>query len=200
MSSGLSALVLGAAWFPDISGAAVAAAIKPALKLAPDGFPFGHHSPEGAACDVVRALIRRDEKLFLATCVRLYVRGSGPEAYAKFLRETLRGMRQESARSEPSPRGPKIIAEVFAARDLTRSGPASYGYAAFGFQGVAFVDVIVGLQDGDRSLMRTLVIKDTDAKWYVHPVPEVSPLLCEGLDDEPPSTLKLADVYELKPQ
>jgi hypothetical protein len=174
-------------------------AIKPKLKVAADGFPSGHDSPEGAACDVVRSLINRDEKLFSSTCVRLYGGGAGREEYAKFLRQTIENIRQEAAKKEPSPRGPKSIGKVFAARHLTKSGPASYGYAAFDFQDVMFVDVGVYLQNGERSMMRNLVIKDRDGKWYVHPAPSTSPLLCEGLDEEKDSVLDLTDAYDLQP-
>jgi hypothetical protein len=134
-------------------------------RVAPDGFPSGQDSPEGAAADVARALINRDERLFSGTCVRLYAGGTGPTAYAQFLRQTVQNIREEAKKSEPSPGGPKSIGKVFAARHLSRSGPVSYGYAAFGFQDVMFVDVGVLLYDGERSLMRTLVIKDQDGKW-----------------------------------
>jgi hypothetical protein len=46
---------------------------------------------------------------------------------------------------------------VFAARHLSKNGPASYGYAGFGFQDIMFVDVGVFLYSGERSMMRTLV-------------------------------------------
>jgi hypothetical protein len=45
---------------------------------------------------------------------------------------------------------------------------------------------------------RTLVIKDRDGKWYVHPAPSTSPLLSEGLNEEKESVLELTDVYELE--
>jgi hypothetical protein len=45
---------------------------------------------------------------------------------------------------------------------------------------------------------RTLVIKDRDGKWYVHPNPSASPLLSEGLKEEKASVLDLTDVYELE--
>src|SRR5882762_5334835 len=82
---------------------------KPQLKVAADGLPSGHDTPEGAAADVVRSLINRDEKLFSGTCIRLYAGGNGPSAYAQFLRETIQNIRQEAAKKVPSPRGPKSI-------------------------------------------------------------------------------------------
>ena len=171
---------------------------KPKLRVAADGLPSGHGTPEGAACDVARSLINRDERLFSSTSVRLYAGGNGPAAYAQFLRDTVRNIRQEAAKKEPSPGGPKSIGKVFAGRHLSKNGPASYGYATFGFQDIMFVDVGVFLYNGERSMMRTLVIKDRDGKWYVHPDPSASPLLSDGLDDEKASVLDFTDAYELE--
>jgi len=171
---------------------------KPKLKVAADGLPTGHGTPEGVACDLARSFINRDEKLFSATAIRLYGGGNGREAYAKFLQETLQSIRAEAAKKEPSPQGPKSIGKVFAARYFSKSGPASFGYAAFGFEDIMFVDIGVYLHSGERALNRTLVIKDKDGKWYVHPDPTASPLLSEGLNEEKASVLDLTDVYELE--
>jgi len=173
---------------------------KPLLNVTADGFPSGHGTPEGVASDAMRSLINRDEKLFRDSCIRLYGGGNGPAAYATFLRDTVANIRAEAARKVPSPGGPRSIAKVYAARHLTMNGPASYGYATYDFQDIMFVDIELNLYDGGHSLMRNLVIKDRDGKWYVHPAPEASPLLCYGLNDEKPSTLDLADVYELRKQ
>jgi hypothetical protein len=171
---------------------------KPKIRAAADGFPSGHSTPEGVASDAARSLISRDDRLFSSTCVRLYAGGNGPVAYAQFLRETVRNIRQEAAKKEPSPGGPKSIKKVFAARHLSKNGPVSYGYAAFGFQDVMFVDVGISLYNGERSMMRTLVIKDSDGKWYVHPDPSASPLLSDGLDEEKASDLDFTEAYELE--
>jgi hypothetical protein len=45
---------------------------------------------------------------------------------------------------------------------------------------------------------RTLVVKDRDGKWYVHPDPSADPLLSNGLNEEKASVLDLTDVYELE--
>jgi hypothetical protein len=179
----LAVLIVGSALTLPAQGTAPhsAGATKP---IAADKFPTGQDIPEGAAADIARALINRDEQLFSKTCVRLYARGAGPAAYAQFLQQTIQNIREEAKRTVPSPGGPKSIEKVFAARHLSNGGPASYGYASFGFQDVMFVDVEVLRYDGQPSFMRTLVRKDSDGKWYVHPDPSVSPLLSEGLDDE----------------
>src|SRR5258708_25080981 len=80
---------------------------KPKIKVADDGFPAGHDTPVGVACDLARAFIKRDTSLFTNTCVRLYAGGKGPEDYAKFLQGTIENMKKEAAKKEPSPRGPK---------------------------------------------------------------------------------------------
>ena len=61
-----------------------------------------------------------------------------------------------------------------------------------------FVDIGVYLNNGERAMNRTLVIKDRDGKWYVHPDPSASPLLSEGLHQEKASVEDLTDAYELE--
>ena len=56
--------------------------------------------------------------------------------------------------------------------------------AVYDFQDVMFVDVEVILLNGNTNLHRTMVIKDRHGKWYVHPAPNVSPLLSHGLNEE----------------
>ena len=148
---------------------------------------------------MARAFIERNDNLFASTSIRLYGGGTGREAYAKFLQETIESIKAEAARQAPSPQGPKNIGKVYAARHLSKSGPVSYGYAAFGFEDIMFVDVGVSLQNGERAMNRTMVIKDRDGKWYVHPAPDVSPLLSDGLNDEGNSVLDITDVYQLEP-
>jgi hypothetical protein len=172
---------------------------KPKLKVASDGFPAGHDTPEGAACDLVRAFINRDASLFTNTCIKLYAGGNGPEDYAKFLQDTVEEIKKEAAKKAPSPGGPKSIGKVFAARHLSRNGPASYGYASFGFQDVMFVDVGAFLHNGERSLNRTMVIKAPDGKWYAHPLPAAgSGLLAAGLNEEKPSEKDFSEVYQVQ--
>lgn len=184
--------------FLPILSASSQQSTKPKLKVAADGLPSGHDTPEGAACDLAKAFIARNDKLFTSTSIRLYGGGTGREEYAKFLQDTVESIKAEAAKKEPSPQGPKSIGKVYAARHLSKSGPASYGYATFGFEDIMFVDVGVYLQNGERAMNRTMVIKDRDDKWYVHPAPWVSPLLSQGLNDENNSTLDITDMYQLE--
>jgi hypothetical protein len=137
--------------------------------------------------------------LFTNTCIKLYAGGKGPQDYAKFLQSTVESMKKEAAKKEPSPGGPKSLGKVFAARHLSRHGPASYGYARFVFQDIMFVDVGVFLHNGERCLNRTLVIKDRDGKWYAHPLPTAgSGLLAVGLNEESASQKDFSEVYEMQ--
>jgi hypothetical protein len=169
---------------------------KPRLKVAADGFPTGQGTPEGAASDLARAFMTQDANWFRSICIRPYGEGQASAEYIEYLDGISSHFKQEKAR--PSPDDPRSIARVFAARHLSRNGPASYGYAAFDFQDVMFVDVEVVLRSGKKHLRRTMVIRDRDGKWYAHPVPDVSPLLSLGLYDEGPSVQLFTAAYEVE--
>jgi hypothetical protein len=171
------------------------AAEKPKLRVAEDGFPTGQATPEGAASDLARAFIARDSVKFRNICIRPYGSGQALAEYTQYLDGVSQHLLQ---RGNPSPDDPKRIATVFSARRLSKNGPASYGYASFDFQDLMFVDVTVVLQSGNNHLRRTMVIKDRDGKWYVHPVPDVSPLLSDGLYDESASVQVFTDAYNVE--
>ena len=171
---------------------------KRVLTVAEDGYPTGYSTPEGAACDLARAFIRRDPSLFESTCIRPFGGGQSRAKYEAFLKQTAASIAAEAKKTTPSAGGPTRIGKVFAARHLTQSGPVSYGYAMFGFNDVEFVDVGVFLHDGSHVLNRTFVIQDSNGKWYVDPDPTVSPLLSAGLNDEMPSTADFSEAYSVK--
>ena len=161
-----------------------------ALGADKDGFPAGGDTPEGAACDLARAFIRDDAALFLATCVEPHGSPGDRLAYHKFLEGVVVQMKMDPAGRAPSPEAPRSIAKCFAARHFSKPGAAAYG-STLGFEDVMFVDVSARLQNGETQLCRTLVVKTKEGKWVVDPQPEQTPLLSEGLDDEPPSTQEL---------
>jgi len=136
----------------------------------------------------------RDATWFRSVCIRPYGAGRARTDYAAYL-DGVSGHLQENV--QPSPDDPQKIVRVFAARHLSKNGPASYGYAGFDFQDVMFVDVEVMLNSGSKHLRRTMVIQDRDRKWYVHPVPDVDPLLSYGLYDESTSVRLFTDVYDV---
>ena len=156
-------------------------------RIKKDGFPAGKSTPEGAATDLARAFIQRDADLFLRTSIPPFGGGQSRAAYAQYLTGQSDTLRRERAKRTYSRDNPKAIKHVFAARHLSLNGPASYGYAAFDFQDVMFVDVEVILNDDASYVKRTLVIQANDGNWYAYPKPELSPLLSMGLDSETPS-------------
>ena len=151
---------------------------------------------EGAA-DLERACINHDSNLFANVCIGLYVKHTGLALYDKFTRETIARLDRESSLKTTGPKNAKAIAMVFASLHFSGDGPASYGYAAFDFRDVLFVDVQVILNNGERSTHRTLVIKTLDDKWHARPAPKISPLLCFRLDEQKPSTIDFPSVYEV---
>lgn len=179
-----------------VSSVISSSAAKPKLRVAADGFPTGQGTPEGAASDLARAFMMRDATWFRNICIRPYGGGQARTEYIAYLDGVSEHLKQQ--RGGPSPDDPKAIAQVFAARHLSRNGPASYGYASLDFQDVMFVDVEVVLRSGKRHLRRTMMIKDRDEKWYAHPVPDVSPLLSYGLYDESASVQLFTDVYDVE--
>jgi hypothetical protein len=181
-----------------VAGAVADEKEKPAIRVTADGFPSGHDTPEGAACDLARAFIKRDAKMFEDACIKPFSGGKSREEYTAFLKETTAAIKNEADRKEPSPAGPKQIAKLFAGRALSRKGPANYGKTMFEFQDVRFVDVGVVLHNGKKHLNRTLVIKDKSGKWYAHPLPGSSPLLSTGLSDELESKTDFAEAYRIE--
>ena len=176
-----------------MSSLSVGCAAKPRLKVAADGFPTGQSTPEGAASDLARAFMKRDASWFKSITIQLHGAGQARVEYTDYLRGVSDHL--EHQKGSPSPDEPKKIAKVFAARHLSKNGPASFGYASFGFQDLMFVDLEVVMQDGSKLQRRTMVIKDRDGKWYAHPVPDVSPLLSDGLYDESASV----QIFHLMP-
>ena len=117
-------------------------------------------------------------------------KGQASSEYAAFLTKTSATIEAELHQNTTPRRGPKSILKVFAARQLSHSGPSSYGSATFGFENVMFVDVQVLLHSGGMYENRTLVIQTADGRWYVHPFPTAHPLLSVGLNDEDTSTVE----------
>jgi hypothetical protein len=168
---------------------AVLTLLASSLSSAADDFPKGSSTPEGAACDFARAFIQRDSAKFEAVALPPFGGGESRTQYEAFLKDTKSAISEESRR--PADRGPREIAKVFAARPLSRSGPASYAYAAFNFADVKFVDVVVELYGSGMSTNRTLVVKNSAGRWLVDPAPSIHPLLSAGLNEEKASTAEV---------
>jgi hypothetical protein len=172
------------------------AAVKPKLRVASDGFPTGQETPEGVAGDLARAFVMRDADWFRRVACSTYGAGKSLSEYAQHLEGVSENLKLRKGSTAPD--DPHKILKVFAARHLSKKGPASYGYAGFVFQDVLFVDVEVLFRNGSNHLRRTMVIQDRDGKWYVHPAPDVSPLLCDGLYDESASVQLFTNVNDVR--
>ena len=172
---------------------------KPKLKLAADGFPSGHATPEGTACDLARAFIANDAALFTTTCLPPYGNDTVRDEYKTFVHGVAESMvKTRVFKLDLAADGPKSIFKVFAARHLSHPGPVTYGQVAFDFQDVMFVDIDGLLNNGEHAINRTLVVRMKDGQWYVHPAPQLSTLLSEGLDDEGPSMQDFSEGYDLE--
>ena len=172
---------------------------KPKIKVAADGFPAGHDTPEGVACDLARAFIKHDIVLFTNTCIQPFgASETFGTNYQTFLKSVIQSMKEEAAKKEPSPGAPKAITRVFAARHLSTHGPDSLAYAIFDFRGVMFVDLKTMRVNGDAAPYRIFVIKENDEKWYVYPTPQADSLLSAGLNSETESTEDFSAVYNVQ--
>lgn len=171
-------------------GVALHAAASGAAEVAKDGLPSGSGSPEGAACDLMRAFIHSDVDLLKQTCIKRYP--PAPKKYEEFLAMVVRGTEEDKQRKEPHPKNPTLILKLFAARHLSAKGPASYGYAVLNLADVMFVDVVTQLADKSRFVNRTMVVKTAKGDWRVHPCPTIDPLLSLGLNNESESTIEYA--------
>ena len=76
--------------------------------------------------------MRRDATRFRSICIRPYGAGQARAKYMEYLDGVSDYLKQGNG--NPSPGDPKKIARVFAARHLSKSGPASYSYASFDFR------------------------------------------------------------------
>jgi hypothetical protein len=172
---------------------------KPKIKVAANGFPAGHDTPEGVACDLARSFIKHDIVLFANTCIQPFgASETFGTNYQTFLKNVIRSMKEEASRKEPSLGAPKTISKVFAARHLSARGPESLAYAIFDSRGVMFVDLKTTRVIGDSAPYRIFVIKKSDEKWYVYPTPKSDSLLCAGLDSETKSTRDFSEAYEVQ--
>ena len=84
---------------------------KPVIKVTDDGFPAGNATPEGAACDLARAFINQDSKLFKKVCIEPFGGDNGDGDYGKFLKRVVASMETEAKKgstcllyTSPSPR------------------------------------------------------------------------------------------------
>ena len=155
------------------------------IEYTTDGFPTGHQSPEGIACDAVRAYIKSDHKLWLSTLVPpIY----GPEGNKEYKRFKSYMIKLKKA-NKNDPEFPEIqIVKCYKARQFSANGPASAAYALGGFHGNMFVDIILSIDGEKFQRLRYHVMMNKSRRWYFEPRPDLCPLFSMGLNDESEST------------
>jgi len=168
------------------------------LQMGKDGLPAGNSSPEGAASDLIHAHMLHDAYLFNMACVPPYGGSKVQDMYIKYIKRMTLVLKRDAKLKTKAPDDIQSIDTVYAARHLTKAGPASYAYSALNDRDVEFVDIGVTQVDGRKTLRRVLVIQTSDGKWYAHPLPTLSPLLSDGLRDETISTQDFREAYNLK--
>lgn len=159
--------------------------------IALDGFPTGHATPEAAACDLVRAIIQADPDLLREASLQLPSDTESAILYNKFLDQTESELRAAPGSLVPDLADAQYITTVYKARPLSAPGPKSYAFTVLNLRDVKFVDTQSKMLDGSTLDSRTLVVQTAlDKKWYAIARPDFFPLLSEGLDDEPESTVR----------
>ena len=160
-----------------------------APKSVPDTFPSGQSTPEGVACDLVRAYSASDAKLFRASCFVITPGTPERDAYNNSLDETATLMDVGSAVPSNNRDWPASIQQLYRARALSSPAPGAFGLDQLRLTAVRFVDLRVTLRAGATTLRRTLVVQDEGSTlWSAVPHPEHFPKLSEGLNEEPEST------------
>jgi len=169
--------------------------VKPSVRVAPDGFPVGQSTPEGAACEFARAFIKADPGLLKAVCVPSGEIGG--KQYASFLSSLSQGMAAEHAKKTPSDGHPQKILSCDAMGRLSKNGPNSYAYAVLSLKDIGFVDVVTQLPKGRKMNVRTFVVETPKGKWLVFPAPQLDTILSDGLNQEKPTGISFSSKYRL---
>jgi hypothetical protein len=158
-------------------------------KTVADTFPSGQSTPEGVACDLVRAYANADGKLFRASCFVITPGTPERDAYNNFLDQTVTLMDIGNAVPSNNRDWPASIQQLYGARNLSNPAPAAFGLDQHGLTAVRFVDLRVTLRSGTTTLRRTLVVQDEGSQlWSAIPRPDLFLKLSEGLNEEPEST------------
>lgn len=158
-------------------------------EIADDGFPTGHTTPEAAASDLVRAIIKADPDLLREASLQLPSDSESTRKYNAFLDQTESELREAPGSLVPQLASAQNITAVYKARPLSAPGPTSYAFTVLNLRDVRFVDIESQMHDGTTITNRTLVVQTAlDKSWFAIARPDFFPLLSEGLDDEPEST------------
>ena len=156
--------------------------------IPPDGFPTGPTTPEGAACDLIRArFIYRARRLFQETCLTPPTRPSALGTYFKFYYYLLSDLRDVPPKKTTGPEEIKAIRKLYFARDLSNPEPRVFAARELGWVGIKFVDMLLEQNNGKKLSHRVLVAEVRKNLWFAHPLPNTSPLVSAGFNAESPS-------------
>lgn len=152
----------------------------PAIPSAPEAIPTGHSTPEGVACDAVKAYIDANGANWLATLVRP-IYGENDAEYEAF--KSMMVDRAEAHRQDPAYIQPRFV-RVCRAREFSTDGPRSAAFATHGFTGNMFVDIYIEVPNSGFQRLRYHVLKDRDERWYFDPRPDLNMLYSSGINEE----------------
>jgi len=170
-----------------------AACVRPAPSLVDDRYPTGYATPEGVACDAVRAYIRGDPDLWLSTLLPASYYGdvrnaNGAQEVAKYEDFKTDMVEKTKANAADPSIGKMRIAAVYRARPFSAMGPASLAYGLYECRGNMFVDIRIVDGTAEVTQVRYHVMQDKQGRWYFDPRPDLIPLLSLGMNHETEST------------
>ena len=136
-----------------------------ARKLQIHQFPFGQNSPEGAACDYMRAFIKDDHRLFHERRIKVGCEGWADPGIAYQHFRAFEPLQDDSANhhGRRSNQRPMRIEKVFSARKLGLVGTDRISLMLnYGALESRFVEIITSANDGTRFLSRIQVMQSGD--------------------------------------
>jgi|GEM_PF-1602736 len=162
----------------DIPGTYVASSAVKSERNGKDGFPTGQATPEGAACDLVRAYIDRNFELFnSARHARVCENRNDPHRYyALFLKHASFSHRSKSFNAETLPNSLVRLSKVYSARSAAPEDAETRRHWKMGLtlnfiEDEVFVDVVAVDSEGRDYLHRTIVHKHKykNGNWLARP-------------------------------
>lgn len=147
-------------------------------------YPTGSDTAEGVICDVTRAFIANDWKIFEEACIPPFGPERSKAEYEQFMQMMEAEFEAQRQSPTPSPIAPVRIAHLFEAQPFSRNGPASAAYAFYDLRDLRFVDMLAETHDGQTQPMRMLAVK-TESRWYALPYPDAYHLISADLNTEP---------------
>lgn len=164
-----------------------------------DEFPTGNMTPEGAATDLVRACIQRDESLFnKARHVRICEGKNDPAYYFKlFLKNASFTHGSRTFNPETLPHPLTGISKVYVSRSLApkeddEQAKWKLGLSLNFLEDRVFVDVVAVDSEGTDYIHRSIVEKHQGGNWHAVPPLSERHRMDEVLKTYPASTVEIS--------